>query len=422
MLIDKLKYLQGYVKIRLTGYAPERFLNLCSNHGILIWNMEYVEDQYEFCISLKGLRSLRPILRKTRTRFVILERVGLPFLLSRYQKRKLFFAGILLCCAMIYGMSLFVWKIEVNGNLHETDSSILKFLEGKQVYHGVLKSKLDCARIEEELRAGFGDIIWASAKLQGTMLVIDVQENLATNQQAGSGVQEGEDGQPSDLVAERDAVIYSILTRRGAPYVEKGMEVHAGDILVEGKNPVMDDNGEVASYQYCVSDADILGIMDYPYEDSFTLWHEEKSFTGEESVSFGFRLFGRQAMLPHLSHKFSDYDVVTDEYDVKVGETFYLPFVLTKETYKEYQIERKKYGKTEAEAIAKEKLQEFCQELEEKGIQIIENNVMIRTDGKNCTASGSLKAIGPIGVRKATARTDIQQEGQLEDESDRNSD
>ena len=129
------------MKIRLTGYAPERFLNLCSNHGILIWNMEYVEDQYEFCISLKGLRSLRPILRKTRTRFVILERVGLPFLLSRYQKRKLFFAGILLCCAMIYGMSLFVWKIEVNGNLHETDSSILKFLEGKQVYHGVLKSK-----------------------------------------------------------------------------------------------------------------------------------------------------------------------------------------------------------------------------------------------------------------------------------------
>ena len=41
-------------------------------------------------------------------------------------------------------------------------------------------------QIEEELRAGFGDIIWASAKLEGTMLIIDVQENLATNQQANN--------------------------------------------------------------------------------------------------------------------------------------------------------------------------------------------------------------------------------------------
>ncbi len=61
--------------------------------------------------------------------------------MRRYRKRKLFFAGIALCCGLIYGMSLFVWKIEVNGNLHETDSSILKFLESKQVYHGLLDRK-----------------------------------------------------------------------------------------------------------------------------------------------------------------------------------------------------------------------------------------------------------------------------------------
>lgn len=416
MLIDKLKFLQGYVKIKLSGYAPERFLNLCSNHNILIWNLEYEEDNYVFCISVRGLKRLKPILRKTRTKFVILERVGLPFLMSRYRKRKLFFAGILLCCGLLYAMSLFVWKIEIHGNLHETDSNIIKFLEKNQVYHGLLKSKIDCEKIEEELRAGYGDIIWASAKLEGTMLIIDIQENLAANQQASQ--QAEENAEPSDLIADKDAVIHSILTRQGTPYVEKGSEVHPGDLLVEGKNPVLNDSGETASYQYCVSDADILGITQYTYEDHFSMWYEDKVFTQEESAAYGMRLWNLQLKLPHFFRKFSDYDVITNEYPVKIGETFYLPLVFTKETCKEYKTEKKQYSKQEAEQTARGKLEEFCAELTQKGVQIIENNVMIVTDGKSCTASGTIKVIEPIGTRRATAITDIPQEGQMENESD----
>ncbi|MCI9081210.1 MAG: sporulation protein YqfD [Lachnospiraceae bacterium] len=419
MLIDKLKYLQGYVRVRLFGYAPERFLNLCSNHNILIWNLEYREEQYEFCLSVRGLKRLKPILKKTRTRLVILERTGLPFVMNRYRKRKLFFAGIILCCGLLYTMSLFVWKIEVNGNLHETDSNIIKFLEEKQVYHGLLKSKINCEKIEEELRAAYGDIIWASAKLQGTMLIIDVQENLATNQQMQDS--QNRDDTPSDLVADKEAEIYSILTRLGTPHVEKGMQVKQGDLLVEGRNPVMNDAGEVASYQYCVSDADILGITQYTYTDSFSLQYEYKNFSGKDSTAFGIRLFQGQLQFPHISHKFREYDTITDEYDVKLGDTFYLPLQILRETRREYHTEKKKYTKEEAKQLAKEKLNDFCKELTEKGVQIIENNVMIVTDEKNCTASGILKVIEPIGTRKATSITDILQEGQKEDESDGNS-
>lgn len=416
MLIDKLKFLQGYVKIKLSGYAPERFLNLCSNHNILIWNLEYVEDNYVFCISVQGLKRLKPILKKTRTKFVILERTGLPFVMRRYRKRKLFFAGIALCCGLLYTMSLFVWKIEINGNLHETDSNIIKFLEENQVYHGLLKSKINCEEIEEELRAGYGDIIWASAKLEGTMLIIDVQENLAANQQAKA--QNEADHTPSDLVAEKEAVIYSILTRQGTPYVEKGVKVEPGDMLVEGRNPVYNDSGEIASYQYCVSDADILGMTQYHYEDQFSMWYEEKIFTGEESESWGIRFFSGQIKLPHLFRRFKDYDTITDEYDVKIGGTFYLPLAFTKETSKEYRTEKKQYTKNEAEQAAKEKLDQFCKELVQKGVQIMKNNVMIVTDGKSCKASGTIEVIEPIGTRKETAVADIPQEGQMEDESD----
>lgn len=420
MLIDKLKYLQGYVRVRLSGYAPERFLNLCSNHNILIWNLEYHEEQYEFCISLRGFRQLKPMLRKTRTKLIIIERTGLPFVMRRYRKRKLFFAGVMLCCTLLYVMSLFVWKIEVNGNLHETDNGIIKFLEEKQVYHGLLKSKIDCEKIEEDLRAGYDDIIWASAKLKGTMLIIDIQENLATNQQAQE--KQSKSGEPSDLIADKEAEIYSILTRAGTPQVVKGMQVKPGDLLVEGKNSVLNDAGEIASYQYCVSDADILGITSYSYHDSFPMKYEDKVFTERKSSAYGLQMMQMQICLPHVLHNFKKYDTITDEYDLKIGETFYLPLTFLKETRREYQTEPKQYTKQEAENLANKNLEEFCKELSEKGVQIIENNVMIVTDGKNCTASGDIKVIEPIGVRKATSITDLTQEGQMEDESDGDND
>ena len=34
--LSLLKYIGGYLEVVLSGYAPERFLNLCGNHNILI--------------------------------------------------------------------------------------------------------------------------------------------------------------------------------------------------------------------------------------------------------------------------------------------------------------------------------------------------------------------------------------------------
>ena len=66
-----LRYLSGYVCVELTGYATERFLNLCTNHDINLWNMDHKEDTYTFCMSLEDFRKIRPMVRKTRTKIRI---------------------------------------------------------------------------------------------------------------------------------------------------------------------------------------------------------------------------------------------------------------------------------------------------------------------------------------------------------------
>lgn len=78
-MTEWLKRLRGYVKIRVWGFAPQRFINLCSNKGILLWNIEKQDDVYIMCVSLESFYRLRSIARKTKVRVVISERYGLPF-------------------------------------------------------------------------------------------------------------------------------------------------------------------------------------------------------------------------------------------------------------------------------------------------------------------------------------------------------
>ena len=93
MIQSLFRYLKGYVKIRITGYSPERFLNMCCFHGIRIWELKSVGNAYEMYISLAGFRKLRPFARKTHMRIYVTQRNGFPFFVQSYRHRGALFAG-----------------------------------------------------------------------------------------------------------------------------------------------------------------------------------------------------------------------------------------------------------------------------------------------------------------------------------------
>ena len=78
-----IRHVQGYVKIRIKGYSPERFLNLCRYHKIYIWGLTPCDNAYEMYVSLRGFRRLRPLVRKTHTKVVLVKRYGLPFFIYK---------------------------------------------------------------------------------------------------------------------------------------------------------------------------------------------------------------------------------------------------------------------------------------------------------------------------------------------------
>jgi len=91
LLTSLIRYLKGYLRIRVAGYSPERFLNACSHRGIYIWNLTADQGAYDMYITIKGFHKLKPIIKKTGTKVIITERFGLPFFFTQIPETQAFF-------------------------------------------------------------------------------------------------------------------------------------------------------------------------------------------------------------------------------------------------------------------------------------------------------------------------------------------
>ena len=89
MINQIVRFLKGYVRIRISSQEPERFLNLCAKNNLLLFQIEEKNGTCEMDISLSGFFKLQPICRKTHTRIHILRKRGIPFFFLRNRKRKL---------------------------------------------------------------------------------------------------------------------------------------------------------------------------------------------------------------------------------------------------------------------------------------------------------------------------------------------
>lgn len=398
MFLSFVKYLSGYLRVQVTGYAPERFLNLCSNHNILMWELTRLPDGYEFYISVRGFRELKPFLKKTKTRVRIIRRYGFPFRLFRYRKRKLFFFGILFFFCFLFLLSRYIWNIEITGNTSVTDSAMLSYLTMQGCGYGAKKSAIDCSSLEEQIRMDYSNIIWTSAQISGTKLTIQIKENLITNQETAGK----EDDAPQDIVADKDAVIERMITRNGVPQVTVGTEVKKGDILVCGRIEIVDDAGTVVNYRYTKADADIYGYTTYQYTNSFPLSHSVKRTTGNTTKRYAVELAGKYISIPWKKPPYSAMDKTTDYRQLNLCADFYLPVTLCIDTYAEYIPETVKYTKEEAKQVANENLAAYLKKFNQKEVQILEKNVIIDITDKECISSGSIKTCEKIGKYAAT--------------------
>ena len=389
------RYLRGYLKIKVWGYSPERFMNLCSNHHILLWDIARQEDCYTMYISLSDFYKLRPIVKKTGTRAAVLERYGLPFFIRKMRKRKVFALGLPCCLAFLIAMSQFVWAIDFEGNVSITDDVLLDFLAENGVDYGVAKNKVDIEALEAGLRENFDIITWTSARIEGTHFIVKIKENdLAVEEETED---DKENWPGSNLVATQDGVVVSILTRQGVPKVTEGTSVQKGDVLVSGAVPVMADDGTVREYQFCHADADVALVYEIPVHEEQPLLYEYKNYTNREKKDLFFSLGHKRYILKLGECRFVKYDTILDSRPLCILTQIYLPFYYGFVVHREYLPVEAVYQEKKAESMLNEALSKNIVSLEEKGVQIIQKDVKIEAVGNMLVMDGYMTVQGNDG-------------------------
>ena len=418
-----MSVVSNQVRCLVTGEETLRFVNLCRNNGIELRHLVRRENAIQMEIDAENFKKLRPLVRKTHVKIHILNRHGPAFFFYRHKRRWWFLLGMTVFAGMIYILSLFVWQIDIDGNRKYTDALILQALAQMDVKTGCRKSEIDLPEIEEELRIMYNEITWVSASITGTKLQIELREGdlkisgssgggktgnvkRVENREHNSKTQNGESETdlPANLVADEDAIITNLVVRRGTVAVRYGDEVKKGDVLIEGKVYIYNEDETLKKVDYLTAEGDVFGKYQELYEKHYQRKHEVRSYTGKNYRELGVEIVGKSFCLPvweNILKKQLEENTLSEVWSWKkqfrLTPTFYLPFALEYTEYVPYENVVEEYTDEVIKKMAEEELQKYLNELEKKGVQIISNSVTISLDADGGHVKGTLILDGPIG-------------------------
>ena len=378
------EYIRGTAVISVTGEETVRFLSLCANHGIEMKDVIRISCSEIRCrICSRDFRMRRQIRRKTGVRIQIRKKQGMPFFLLKNRKRKAFFIGTLAAAGILYLLSSRIWTIHIQGNHRNSTPMVREWLRKNGLHEGIQKSRINCFKVAEQVRADFPDITWVSVKIHGSRLEVTMKEGLL--QKAVSGL---EDQGACDLVAGRSGIIEKIITRSGVPLVQEGNHCSKGDILVSGKLELRDDSQEVIRTELVHADADIWirYVRSYYYELPYQYSVKTIEDTREQIVSVRFWNWILDLDQTPEADDFS----VSWEIQPRMTESLYAPVWIRKARIFHCRVDQKEYSQNEAKEKVAEQLRKYEQKLMEKGVQISENNVKIEFTDTACISRGSL--------------------------------
>lgn len=408
MLKEILCWYQGYVEVELCGYTSERFVNLCRNKGILLWDVHIEKEHYLCKISLEDYRNTKKIAVKTHVMPRIQRRCGFPFWLKRVGNRKGMISGFISGLLLIYFLSIRVWDISFVGQSLYTEERLLKFLSDMQVYVGMTTKKVDCQKIEEKIRLAYPDIGWVSAELKGTKLTISMVE---TNMPVPVMRKEG----GYHLVASHNGVVKEMITRSGTPMVHVGDKVKKGDILIAGVLEYIDDSQTVIKREKVCADGDILLETKYAYKDSCDKIYQKKIYTDYQKkileISVGNKkiFFANPFKTLNTTRK---YDIIANIQQISLSKSFTLPFSYGIRCYREYEEKAAEYTREEGKEILNKRFSNYLEKIRQNGVSVLKHNVSFQTNQKAYIANGNLSVTEPVTEYKLVDESEWRSEEQ----------
>lgn len=115
---------------------------------------------------IKDFKKLKDVARKTKCKITINSKCGMPFIMNRYRKRKIFGIFLISIICLIFAQSRFVWNIQVEGINRISEEEIIEELKKAGLDTGTPKSKINTKEIINQIRYDRNDIAWMNIDLK----------------------------------------------------------------------------------------------------------------------------------------------------------------------------------------------------------------------------------------------------------------
>ena len=187
---------------------------MCISKKILLWNMKREKAAVLYAnIGIKDYKRLKEVTRKTKTITHIEEKKGMPFLLYKYRKRKVFFLLLILLLAGLLVSSNYIWNIEVQGESSISKENIIESLQNEGLKIGMPKKKIDTYKIINNVRLNRDDISWIGITIKGTNAIISIKESTKPPEVI-------KEDEYCNIVADKAGMITKIITQNGTTNVK----------------------------------------------------------------------------------------------------------------------------------------------------------------------------------------------------------
>ena len=349
-------YIIGYIRISIEGYYIERFINICRNNKIAIWNLKRDKNvKLELNVGIKDLKRVAKIAKKTKCKMKITKKKGLPFLFNRYKKRKLFFAFLIVIIIILAISSNFIWNIQIVEEDKDTMENLYQDVIDSGLTIGTLKSKINTKDIINKVRLKRDDIAWMGIELKGTNAIVKVVKATAK-----PDIIDDEDY--CNIVSDKQGIITKISAQNGTIAVKVGDTVNVGTTLINGWM-----EGKYTGIRYVHAKGEIQAKVWHTKSKKIPYNTTERTETGKIENKYKIKINNFEINLSKRLSKFEIYDTIVMENKFKIFSDFYLPISLIKTTNKEVKEEQKKYEIEEAKNLGIEQLQdELNNEIENK--------------------------------------------------------
>ena len=361
-----INYIFGYLNIQVEGYYVERFINNCISKGIFLWNTKRTRSAIITSnLGAEDFKKAAKIAKKHGCRIKINDKHGMPFVIKKYKKRKLFFILLFIVILAIYTLSRFVWNIEIKGIENINQEEIIKALEDDGLKVGTLKSKVDTNEIISKIRYQREDIAWIGINLDGTNAIVEIVE-------ADKKPEIIDDDDYCNIVAQKDGKIEKISAQNGTLMVSKGQEVKKGDILIAGYM-----EGKYTGKNYVNANGKVTAIVKYSQTEKIGKKEIKREKTENYENKYSIKINNFKINLYKTLSKYEIYDTMYTNKKIKLFSNFYLPIEVIKYTNYEVTETEISYGKEEAkiegQKRAEEKLNKLIEgEISKKDVNITE--------------------------------------------------